>query len=90
MRGLQLDSEFDQPMMDLAGGVSGARFWEEAVRQVAQEDCLRRRGQDFLSASGEPGQVVALCLSQTPTHPHSKSPKILKDPAQLPLSLGQL
>lgn len=65
MRGLQLDLEFDQPMMDLAGGVSGARLWEEAVRQVAQ-DCPRRRGQDILSVSEELGQVVALCLSHRP------------------------
>lgn len=82
--------EFDQPMMmmDLAGGVSGARFWEEAVRQVAQESCPRRRGQDFLPASGEPW-AGGSCLS-LPGPPPPKSPEILKDPAQLLLSLCQL
>lgn len=87
--------EFDQMMMDLAGSVSGARLWEEAVRQVAQGDCPRRRGQDFLSASGESGQVVVLCLSHHPPvfldpPPTLRAPRSYRLPARLPLSLCQL
>lgn len=64
---------------------------EAAGRQAAQEAWPRRRDLDFLSASREPGQVVALCLSHSPpafpasTHTEAPSPHRL--PAQAPLSL---
>lgn len=64
---------------------------EAAGRQAAQEAWPRMRDLDFLSASREPGQVVALCLSHSPpafpapTHTEAPSPHRL--PAQAPLSL---
>lgn len=88
----------------MAGGVSGARLWDEAVgyrtpeadRQVAQEDCPRRRDQDFLSCFWRTcagGSSLSHGPPASPAPTHSKSPKILQASspvAFVPLSTSRI
>lgn len=78
MRGLQSGLELDRSVMDCDRGHGR---WP------------RRRGLNLLSASREPGQVVALCLSHSPpafpAPTHSEALSSHRLPAQAPLFLCQ-